>query len=168
MEEWKDIDGYEGLYQISNLGRVKSLKFGKEKILKPRKNKTGYLYIGLHKEGKFKLFLIHRLVAQVFIKNLDNLPQVNHKDEDKLNNISTNLEWCNREYNCNFGSRNKRSALKRINHPTMSKKVLCVETGVVYPSTRDAERETGIHNGNISYCCNGHRKTAGKFHWQFA
>lgn len=166
MEEWKDIDGYEGLYQISNLGRVKSLKFGKEKILKPKKGK-GYLRIGLCKKGKYKHYYVHRLVASTFIENPYNLPQVNHKNEDKTNNSVDNLEWCTSKYNINYGTGHKRSALNHINHPSFSKKVLCVETGIAYNSMRQAQRETGIAQQSISHCCLGKRKTAGKLHWKY-
>ena len=85
-EFWKDIAGYESLYQVSSFGRVKSLKFGKEKILKPGANNVNYLCVNLYKDKTSKCFLVHRLVAAAFIPNPDDLPQVNHKDEDKSNN----------------------------------------------------------------------------------
>lgn len=112
-EEWKDIKGYEGIYQISNMGRVKSLsngKYKKEKIRKYRKDKDGYLQLNLHKNNVMTTFKVHRLVAEAFIPNPHNLPQVNHKDEDKTNNRVDNLEWCTVEYNNNYGTRNKRIA----------------------------------------------------------
>lgn len=128
MEEWKDIEGYEGLYQVSNLGRVKSLWFDKEKILKAYKNRYGYLCIGLCKYGKKKTYKIHRLVASAFIENSNNYPEVNHKDEVKTNNNVNNLEWCTREYNHNFGTRNQRVAEKNSavqrNNPKVSKPVI--------------------------------------------
>ena len=108
-EIWKDIDGYEGLYKVSNLGRVKSLNYlrkGIEKERIPNKNNSGYLIVGLHKDGKIKNFLIHRLVAEAFIENVNDLPQVNHKDENKLNNCVENLEWCSAKYNSNYGEHN--------------------------------------------------------------
>lgn len=112
MEIWRDIKDYEGLYQVSNLGRVKSLKYGKEKILKGYKYRGGYLRVDLYKERKVKHFPIHRLVASAFINNPNNLPQVNHKDEDKTNNCAENLEYCDSSYNTNFGTRNERIAEK--------------------------------------------------------
>lgn len=119
-EIWKDIEGYEGLYQISNLGRVKSLEKyvntaiknntkvkRKEQILK-QYNKNGYLQVTLTHNNKRKYFGVHRLVANAFIPNLNNYPQVNHKDENTLNNCVDNLEWCTAKYNCNYGTRNSR------------------------------------------------------------
>ena len=110
-EIWKSIKNYEGLYEVSNLGRVKSLNYnktGKEQILKPAKVKNGYLLVGLCNNKKVKTYHVHRLVAQTFIPNPNDLPQVNHKDEDKENNCIDNLEWCSAEYNMNYGTRNKR------------------------------------------------------------
>ena len=103
-EIWKNIEGYEGKYQVSNLGRVKSM-IGQEKVLHPKKHRNGHLQIGLHKDKKRKTMYIHRLVAQAFITNPDNLPCVNHKDENPNNNNVDNLEWCTQKYNCNYGTR---------------------------------------------------------------
>ena len=103
-EIWKNIEGYEGKYQVSNLGRVKSM-IGQEKVLHPKKHRNGHLQIGLHKDKKRKTMYIHRLVAQAFIPNPDNLPCVNHKDECPSNNNVDNLEWCTQKYNCNYGTR---------------------------------------------------------------
>ena len=112
MEEiWKDISGYEGLYQISNLGNVKSLNYsrtGKERILKPGTDKDGYLLVTLYKNRNKRPFKIHRLVAKAFIPNPDNKSDVNHKDENKTNNCVDNLEWMTRMENNNFGTRNER------------------------------------------------------------
>ena len=115
IEEWRPIEGYEGLYEVSNLGRVRSVdryvidslghrKFYKGKVLSIVKNKNGYLLINLYCNEKNKKCLVHRLVAEAFVSNPDNLPEVNHKDEDKTNNRVDNLEWCNRKYNVNFGT----------------------------------------------------------------
>ena len=115
-EEWRTIEGYEGLYEVSNLGRVRSLdmyvkcgygnyRLHKGKVLSPTKDTNGYLRVVLSCNGKHKSITVHRLVAQTFILNPDNLPEVNHKDEDKTNNNVDNLEWCNRKYNINYGSR---------------------------------------------------------------
>lgn len=115
IEEWKDICGYEGLYKISDFGNVKRiehlsnhdtihLRKLKEKILKKGVNKRGYLTVSLSQNGKKKTYKIHRLVAQTFIANPTNLPQVNHKDENKANNHVSNLEWCDNDYNTHYGS----------------------------------------------------------------
>ena len=161
MEIWKDIKGYEGLYQVSNLGRVKSLDYnrmGVERLLVCRKNMMGYLQVVLCKDSKHKHHQVHRLVAQAFIPNPYGLPQVNHKDECKTNNVETNLEWCNAKYNCNFGTRNERRA------KAQSKAVYqyAKDGSLVksYSSAREAERRTGYDNGNIVKCCNGKYKQA--------
>lgn len=110
MEEiWKGIKGYEGKYQVSNLGKVKTLNYHrscKERILKNLINTHGYLYVILSKNCICKNLTIHRLVAAAFIDNPENLPEVNHIDENKTNNCVSNLEFCNRKYNINFGTRN--------------------------------------------------------------
>ena len=103
MEEWKEVPGYEGLYEVSNTGNVKSLI--KNKIIKGFINRCGYRLVGLSKNGILKRFQVHRLVAQVFIPNPYNLPMVNHKDEDKSNNRVDNLEWCDAKYNIHYGTR---------------------------------------------------------------
>lgn len=113
MEEiWKDIAGWEGSYQISTYGRVKSLKYGKERILKPSKNSSGYLTVGLSIESRTFSKAIHRLVAIAFVPNPDNKLQVNHKDENKLNNNVNNLEWVTAKENSNYGTRIKRISEK--------------------------------------------------------
>lgn len=121
-EVWKDIEGYEGKYQVSNLGRVRGLdrknsmgKTVKGRILKPRKTHAGYLRAHLCRDDRY----IHRLVAEAFIPNPNNLPQINHKDEDKANNSVDNLEWCTCEYNLSYGSREDYK--KRFAKNTMSK-----------------------------------------------
>ena len=123
-EEWRPVDGYEN-YEVSNFGRVKSLNYhrtDKEGILKPGKNKDGYLYVGLCRNGKMKYFKVHKLVAEAFLPNPECFEQVNHKDEDKTNNCVSNLEFCDAKYNSNFGSRNKRiaSALSKPVPPAVS------------------------------------------------
>ena len=115
-EEWRDIKDYKNLYQVSSLGRVKSLgndKKRKEKILKPFKNNKGYLQIFLCKENKRKGMLVHRLVCEAFLKNPYNLPDVNHRNEDKQDNRLENLEYCDKRYNNNYGTRNERVAKQR-------------------------------------------------------
>lgn len=120
-EQWRPIEGYEGLYEVSNLGKVRSLdridctgRRLKGKILIPLMMKNGYLSVFLCKEGKAKHFLIHRLVAQAFILNPEGLKEINHKDEDKTNNLVDNLEYCDRKYNMNYGTRTERDVQTKI------------------------------------------------------
>lgn len=156
-EVWKDIQGYEGLYQVSNLGRVKSLNYhreGKEKMLSVYKN-GNYLRVTLFKNTK-KTFFVHRLVAEAFITNQKKLPEVNHKDENKENNCVNNLEWCTSLYNANYGNRNNK----------IQKPIICIETGAEYQNLKEASQITKIYYTNISECCRGKRKTAGGYHWK--
>lgn len=106
IEEWKAIPGYEGLYEVSNKGNVRNVR--RNTLLRLSKNNDGYIQVHLYKNGIRNKFQVHRLVAQAFLPNIDNLPQVNHKDENKTNNNVTNLEWCTAKYNTNFGTRNIR------------------------------------------------------------
>ena len=177
METWKAIAEYEGLYEVSDMGRVKSLKFGNERILKPRKDAWGYLQVGLYKDGKSKNSKVHRLVAKAFIPNPQGLETVNHKDEDKTNNFASNLEWMSVKDNNNYGTRNKRAgeaiSKANINNQMFSKKVQMFDkkTGELlstFPSTCEAERVTGINQGNISKCCIGKRKSAGGYIWRYS
>lgn len=133
-----------GLYQVSNLGRIKSLNYNNTKstkIIRSHSIKGGYLQIQLRHKGQ-KNYLIHRLVAEAFVENPDNLPEVNHKDENKLNNEASNLEWCTSKYNSNYGTRKVRWQEKMTNHPKLSKSILCIETGIIFPSLHEAERQT--------------------------
>ena len=169
-EIWKPIKGYEGLYQVSNFGRVKSLKFGKEKILKQSiDKKTGYLHVVLCKNEILKTYYVHRLVAEAFIDNSDNLPQVNHKDENPQNNIYINLEWCDRKYNCNYGTRNERISEKMTNGK-LSKPVLQYtldgELVKEWSSTHECCRN-GYNRGNVWACCLGRLKTYKGFIWKY-
>lgn len=165
IEVWKDIFGFYGVYKVSNLGNVKSINYNhtkKEKILKPIKDRYGYMYVNLFKDGKIKKMRIHRLVAQAFVQN-DSIfnNEINHKNENKEDNRASNLEFCTREYNINFGTHNEKVSKK------LSRKVLCLETGVVYQGTRDVERKLGFSQASISRCCIGKQKTAYKFHWKY-
>ena len=159
-EIWKDCKGYEGLYQVSNLGRVWNVKL--QKYLKGSYNKDGYHQVYLTaKNGKRKTESVHRLVALAFLSNPNNLPQVNHKDENKGNNCVDNLEWCNAKYNANHGTRNKR--ISKAN----SIPVYCFELDKIFYGTREAERELGINHSSISKACKGKQKTTGGYHWEY-
>ena len=163
-EIWKDVKDYEGHYQVSDKGRVKSVKFGKEIFLK-QGSCRGYLRVGLSKNGEIKRYTVHRLVAQAFIPNPNNLPEVNHKDEIKTNNNIENLEWCDHKYNINFGNRTQRSAEKQ------SKPVLQYTKDGKFvnelKSVMDVQRNLGYDQGHISACCLGKRKSANGFVWKY-
>ena len=158
MENWQPVKGYDGLYEVSDKGRVRSLKFGKEKILKPWNDGWGYLKINLCKDGHVKILKVHRLVAKAFVPNPNNLETVNHKDEVKTNNVASNLEWMSPADNKRY-SANK--AVQMFDKSTG-------ELLATFPSLAEAERVTGIANGNISNCCLGNRKSAGGYIWKYA
>ena len=164
-EIWRDIENYEGLYKISNKGRVKSLYKGSERILRPVIDKYGYMFVYLCNNNVRKYFKLHRLVAQAFIPNPYNLPEVNHKDENKKNNCVENLEWITHIDNCNYGTRNKRVGDSR------SKPILQYSKSGEFikelPSSREAERILGIANQHIIACCKGKRKSSGGFVWRY-
>ena len=167
---WVDIEGFEGLYQISNLGEVKSLITNI--ILKPSLKYNGYQQVTLYKDHEMKYCLIHRLVANAFLNNYENYPQVNHIDENKANNCVWNLEWCSAKYNTNYGTGMTRQLNKRRGKFTLGNnkralKCRCIETGVEYNCIKEASIQTGINEGNISRCCKGTRKTAGGYHWEY-
>lgn len=157
-EQWKDIPGYEGLYQVSTFGRVKSIK--RNKIMTPKgSNHNRYYHIELYLYGKPKIFRINRLVAMTFIPNPNHLPQVNHINGDRLDNNVKNLEWCTPSYNSKHAYENELSI------PPHMKKVICVETGEIYESVAAARRATGCTN--VSNQCNGKVKNTRGFHFQF-
>ena len=172
MEEiWKNIEGYESLYMVSSLGRVKSLDRYDGRghrirgcILKPR-IQSNYCAVQLCKGGKYREQLIHRLVAKTFIPNPNNLPMVNHKDEDPKNNCVENLEWCDAKYNRNYGSINEKLA-KHFSKPILqfsnNNRLLKKWGGL-----REAEKHTGVDNRNICACCKGKIKSAGGYIWKY-
>ena len=191
IEQWKDIEGYDGFYQISNFGRVKSVertiiykntnqtgiefesfKYCPERILKTAKNR-GYQIISLEKNSKKKTYQVHRLVAEYFLPNPNNYPQVNHKDENKENNRVDNLEWCTVEYNSNYGTRNERIAEKLKDNENYYIPVLCYDLNnnfiKRYDSAAQAGRELGICESGITACCKLYygRTSAGGFKWKY-
>lgn len=176
-EIWKPIVGLEGYYEVSNFGRVKSvertitMKNGAprsihERIMRPSAQKTGYLNVTLSKCGELqRRVLIHRLVAEAFIPNPDNLPEVNHKDENKQNNRVENLEWCNHRYNNIYGTAKMRSMI------TQGKPILQLKDGKIingWPSAGMAAAFTSATQGGISACCRGETKTSGGYEWKIA
>lgn len=184
IEIWKDVVGFEGLYEVSNFGRVRSVEhttfvqrekdlipynhLQKQKILSQRTGKTGYVKVNLYRNTvrsrSMKTALVHRLVAEAFIDNPNNYKHINHKDENKENNCAENLEWCTAKYNLNYGSR-KYVLTKKVRQLSLDGTLINEFYGV-----REAERKTGISHSGISNCCN--RKpgyeTAGGFRWEYA
>ena len=178
-EVWNPVKGYEGLYKVSSMGRVKSLErispqghLLKERILRLFKNPSGYLYVNLNKDGKHKQARVHRLVAEAFLGNPDNLPQINHRDEVKTSNHYSNLEWCDTKYNNTYGTRIIRVAEKQRNGK-LSKKVcqynLDGELIKEWSSIKEVQRQLGYNTGCISACCLGkyNRKTAYGYKWKY-
>ena len=167
MEIWKDIPCYEGKYQISNKGRVKSLprnerfcKRSEEIILKTFVCGSGYHEVLLYKNRKRKPMLIHRMVAEAFVLNPTGKGEVNHKDGDKFNNEYTNLEWVTPKENI-------RHSYDVLEHKTIGRKVLCVETNEVFDSLKEAADKYGLQLPLIWKCCNGKQHTTGGYHWSY-
>ena len=171
-EEWRDVVGYEGRYQVSSMGRVKSLERAdswgrtvKERILKPNVVGRGYLRVVLYAGGKTRMFYVHRLVCTAFHENPGNKPQVNHLNEDKTDNRACNLEWSTRRENINHGSRNERSA--KALSKSVGQYTLDGELVKIWPSATEAQRQAGFSCGHISEVANGNRKTAHGYCWEY-
>lgn len=172
QEIWKDVKCYEGYYQVSNLGRIRSLNRKvfkskhqielKGKILNLTQNNSGYFGVNLCVNNKRKKFLIHRLVAISFIPNPNNFDCINHKDEDKSNNCIDNLEWCNHKYNNNYGSFKSRISQKN------SKPVICLELDKKFKNQTEAANYFNLKQAAISFCCYNPNRTSGGYHWKFA
>lgn len=155
LEFWKDIEGYEGLYQVSNVGQVKSLK--RNKILKPGKTKKDYLQVGLYKDGKRKNFLIHRLVAEAFLQNEEELPQVDHISGDKTDNRVANLQWISQVENL----RKKETGIAIPRH------VQCIETGEIFESAAAAARAMNRTFDAMNKHLKGVHKTCSGKHFEY-
>lgn len=181
MEIWKDIKGFEGYYQVSNQGNVRSLDrivenggrliTRKGQVLCKGLSSYGYYHVVLSKGGKHKNFRVNRLVAEAFVPNPNNYPHVNHKNEIKTDNRAENLEWCTGQYNHNYGTIKKRISDSGRNCKVKSKRVAQIDLQgnivAVFPSTMEVQRQLGYSNGNISNCCVGRIERAYGYKWKY-
>lgn len=183
-EVWKDIVDYEGLYQVSNLGRVKSLKrkvyagrnkmrWQYERILSNNKtNGNGYIVVSLNKESKSKNKYVHRLVAEAFLENPNNYKYINHKDQNTFNNNANNLEFCTAQYNSTYRDAHIKRGLKHRNNLVNSKKVYQLDENEniikEFPSMAEANRQLGTNHTSIYACINGRQKHAFGYKWKYA
>lgn len=172
QEIWKPVKGFEGLYEVSNLGRVMYVphpitqkaasgtvftRTFKKHLMNPCKQRTGYLLCTLHDaEYRQRYKLVHRIVAEAFLENPDNLPCINHKDEDRTNNCVSNLEWCSYVYNVNYGTRNEKMAAA-FRKPT-GKYDISGALVATYPSAKDAASANNIAWGTLRNALSGRRK----------
>lgn len=171
FELWQDIPGYEGLYEASTYGRIRNKKSGR--ILTPSVSEYGYCCTAFSVNGKRINVRVARIISQTFLpKPQEEQTQVNHKDENKLNNRVENLEWCDCKYNINYGTHKERMSRSQRNDPKKSKQILQYDLRgnliATYPSAHEAKRINGYSDGNIRNCCRGLSKTAYGFIWKFA
>lgn len=176
MEEFRPICGFEGLYEVSNIGRVKScsrkvkntrgIKELKERIISQKDDTNGYLIVNLWKDNKQTHVKVHRAVAQAFIPNPYNFRDVNHIDENKYNNRFDNLEWVTHQDNLNYGTHNVRMSNSKSKAVAQYNK-LTNELIATYKNAYVASNETNINNVGICQCCCGKRKTAGGYIWKY-
>ena len=175
-EEWKPVKDYEGYYEVSNCGNIRSSKT--HKFLKQRLNK-GYPVVKLHKDSKMSTKSVHRIVASAFIKNPLDKREVNHLDEDKINNNVANLQWCTAKENSNWGTRNKRisdtvsklckNGMTYIGRTRAILQIDCTTGEVIrkFSSITEAVKLYGYHQGNITFCCQGKFKQTSGYKWAY-
>lgn len=164
QEEWRPVVGYEGLYEVSNLGRVRRIK-----IIEPTKKKHGYMQISFVDRNRVrKSFRLHRIVAEAFLPNPNGKPQVNHKDENPENNRVENLEWATAAENTNYGSRTARAAAKNGSKtPIVQIDPQTLKVIAEYPGQSAAAKATGITVSCINAALRGKQKRAGGYIWQY-
>lgn len=162
MEEWKDIEGYEGLYQVSNIGKIRR----GNKILKQTENRCGYNYICLSKAGKKSHLLVNRIVAKTFIPNPQNKPCVNHIDLNKQNNSANNLEWVTYKENVEWSVKKGKWHGRYKEMPVKATNVKTRE--VLYFKSLMRAEANGYDATSISRCCKGERKTHKGYRWEYA
>ena len=168
MEEWKPVVGFEGLYEVSNHGRVRSLNFKNTntvQIMTLSMARNGYLIARLMKDGRKYHVLVHRAVAMAFLDNPHQFPVINHKDECKTNNSVENLEWCTQSYNIKYGTATSRIA-KALSVPVLQygKDGTFIKG---WKSAHEVSRELGIDRKSIRLCCSGEYRTAGGYIWKY-
>lgn len=170
MEEWRDIPGYEGLYQASNKGNIRSVYYRNYRVLKPGKDHGGYLQVILYKNKIRRIGRVHRLVWSAFNGPIPEGMEINHIDECKTNNSLSNLNLLSRTQNMNWGTQKKRSAMARTNGKCSKPILQYTMNGVFlreWVSQQEITRQTGYHRGNISSCCNGKIKSSNGYVWRF-
>lgn len=177
-ELWKPVKDYEGLYEVSNFGNVRGLaivthnghgSFVKSgKLLRPYVDKDGYLVVGLRDHGRNKTAKVHRLVAQAFLPNPKNLPQVNHIDENKANNHLDNLEWCTNVYNLNYGHRSEKAS-RKLKAVKKGKRLYQYDLNgrlvKVWPSMHEMQRQLGFNRADVKQCAIGKVKQSYGYKW---
>lgn len=187
QEIWKDIEGYEGSYQVSNLGRVRSLtrkvktfngfRLTKGKLLKPLKTNRNYFRVDLKRNQKDKYVSVHRLVAEAFLPNPNNLPEVNHKDSNPSNNNVKNLEWCTQSHNIKYAykygnAKPTKGCFQKGNIPYNRRKINQYSKNGEYLNTFNSVKEAGLYvntvPSNINNCLSGNAKTAKGYIWKYA
>ena len=172
QEQWKSLNNYGGLIEVSTFGRVRRVQ-GKANVLKPRLDKGGYLYVHIRisELGINKMVKVHRLVAEAFIPNPDNLPIINHKNEIKTDNRIENLEWCTHKYNVNYGTGLERRAYNSRNQPHRSCPILQYSLNgefiQEFPSFKEVQRYLGKSYRNIWDVCNGKKDSAYGYKWSY-
>lgn len=160
----RDIKGFEGLYAVTSCGRVWSYR--NNKFLKPGCTTSGYFQVVLCKDGKNYPKYVHRIVAETYIDNPNNLQQINHKDEIKYHNWINNLEWCTPKYNINYGTGHSRASYAQRLSNKRRIEIVCLETGIKYNSIRHCSLETGIARRSLQFCLSGKQKMAGGLHFE--
>lgn len=160
MEIWKRLKEYSEDYEVSSKGRIKSIKYGRDRILKTHITTRGYEEVCLRVSGKSKHLAVHRLVAKTFLPNLENFPEINHKDENRLNNTIENLEWCTRKYNMEYSKLHEklRKAIIRINPVTNERRIYDCIVNV---------KLDGYDDSAVSKCCKGKRKMHKGYIWEY-
>lgn len=167
FEEWKEVFGFDILFEVSNTGRLRTKHHGKQgykkeyRYITPIDNGKGYLRVNLKLNHKQKTVYIHKLVAEAFVDNPYNLSEVNHIDEDKTNNNADNLEWCTHEYNCQYGTRNERVGRKH------AKRIKCNELNYIFDSIGEAAAVFNVCKSAINNCLKGRSKTCAGYTWSY-